>query len=301
MASNKVYQIVTDRIVQRIEEAIANGTELPWHRPWVASQACRNYKTRTCYTGINLILLEFGHSYLTWNQICDYKKQNPEIKLRKGSKAHIVVFFSFKKGVKDVIGKDGQIEQKEVDIPFLKYYKVFDSNDVENLPQHEEITQKTFSHSPIDEAEALLMDYVNREEGLKLIHNDGEGAWYSPLTDTISLPRQELFSSYEKYFATAMHECGHSTGAKNRLNRLKGSRFGDEAYSLEELVADMTQNFIFAELGIDSKDVYDNSVAYMRGWLTALKNNVHMIVTASSRAEKATNYILHGKAENISV
>ena len=291
MASNKVYQIVTDRIVQRIEEAIANGTELPWHRPWVASQACRNYKTRTCYTGINLILLEFGHSYLTWNQICDYKKQNPEIKLRKGSKAHIVVFFSFKKGVKDVVGKDGQIEQKEIDVPFLRYYNVYDSLDVENLPPLDD--EQTFEHTPIEEAEQMLMDYINREETLTLEHNNGEAAFYSPSKDLISLPRKELFPTYEKYFATAAHECVHSTGAQNRLNRLKKTaHFGDENYSLEELVADMGQNFLFAELGIDSTDVSDNSIAYMKGWLKALKDDVRMVVTAASRATKAVDYIL---------
>ncbi len=295
-----VYQIVTDRIVEQIEDAIKNGSNLPWQKPWSALEAPRNYVSKKTYRGVNLFLLDMGHSYLSWSQICDLQKHNREIKLKKGSKSKIVVFFSFNKHTKDVINENGLVEQKEVSIPFLRYYNVYDSNDVENLPPLATDEQKTYTHTPIEEAECIFLDYIDREK-IQLEYNNGESAYYSPARDLISLPRQELFSTYEKFFATAMHECGHSTGAKNRLNRLKGSRFGDEAYSLEELVADMTQNFIFAELGIDSKDVYDNSVAYMRGWLTALKNNVHMIVTASSRAEKATNYILHGKAENISV
>ena len=295
-----VYQIVTDRIVEQIEDAIKNGTNLPWQKPWSALEAPRNYVSQKIYRGVNLFLLDMGHTYLSWSQICDLQKHNRDIKLKKGSKSKIVVFFSFNKHTKDVINENGLIEQKEVSIPFLRYYNVYDSNDVENLPPLATDEQKTYTHTPIEEAECIFLDYIDREN-IQLEYNNGESAYYSPARDLISLPRQELFSTYEKFFATAMHECGHSTGAKNRLNRLKGSRFGDEAYSLEELVADMTQNFIFAELGIDSKDVYDNSVAYMRGWLTALKNNVHMIVTASSRAEKATNYILHGKAENISV
>ncbi|MBQ8552398.1 MAG: DUF1738 domain-containing protein [Clostridia bacterium] len=294
MASNRVYEIVTDRIVQRIEEAIASGTELPWHKPWVASQTPRNYKTRIPYRGINIYLLEFGHSYLTWNQLCDLQKQNPEIRLKKGSKAQIVVFFSFKKGVKDVVGKDGQVEQKEVDIPFLRYYNVYDSLDVENLPPLED--EQTFEHTPIEAAEQILMDYIEREEGLTLEYNDGQAAYYSPTLDLISLPRRELFPTYARFFATAAHESVHSTGAKHRLNRIKQTaHFGDESYSREELIADMGQNFLFAELGIDSTDVADNSIAYMRGWLKALKDDVRMIVTAASAASKAVDYILGRK------
>ena len=293
-----VYQIVTDRIVEQIEDAIKNGTNLPWQKPWSALEAPRNYVSQKTYRGVNLFLLDMGHTYLSWSQICDLQKHNREIKLKKGSKSKIVVFFSFKTHQKDVVNENGHIEQKEVSIPFLRYYNVYDSNDVENLPPLT-TEQKTYSHITLRDAETVLENYIEREDSLNLIYNDGEGAWYSPCTDTISLPRKELFSSYEKFFATAMHECAHSTGAKKRLNRLKGSRFGDEAYSLEELTADMTQNFIFAELGINSSEVYDNSIAYMKGWLSALKNNVQMIVSASSRAEKATNYILNGKSEEI--
>ena len=295
MASNRVYEIVTDRIVQRIEEAIANGTELPWHKPWVASQTPRNYKTRIPYRGINIYLLEFGHSYLTWNQLCDLQKQNPEIKLKKGSKAQIVVFFSFKKGVKDVVGKDGQVEQKEVDIPFLRYYNVYDSLDVENLPPLED--EQTYEHDPIEAAERVLTDYIARES-INLVWNDGEAAYYSPAKDLISLPRKELFSSYEKFFATAMHECAHSTGAKNRLNRLKNSHFGDEAYSREELVSEITQNLIFSELALDNSEVADNSIAYLKGWLEKIRNgDVRTITIAAAQAQKAADFILGRKSE----
>ena len=291
MASNKVYEIVTERVVQRIEEAIANGTHLPWERPWVGCSCPKNYFSQTEYRGVNLCLLDFGHSYLTWNQLCELQKTNRDVKLRKGSKAQIVVYFSFKKGTKDVLGKDGLVEQREVDIPFLRYYHVYDSLDVENLPPLED--EQTFEHVPIDEAEQILMDYINREESLRLEYNNGESAFYSPAVDLISLPRKELFPTYEKYFATAAHECVHSTGAQHRLNRLtRGCRFGDEAYSLEELVADMGVNFLFGELGIDCSDVSDNSIAYMQGWLDALRNDVRMIVKAAGRATKAVDYIM---------
>lgn len=40
---------------------------------------------------------------------------------------------------------------------------------------------------------------------------------------------------------------------------------------------------------------FDNSVAYINGWLRALENDTRMIVWAASRAEKAARYILNKK------
>jgi antirestriction protein ArdC len=42
----------------------------------------------------------------------------------------------------------------------------------------------------------------------------------------------------------------HATGAKHRLDRQMGKRFGDSAYAAEELVAEIGSAFLCAELGI---------------------------------------------------
>ena len=47
-----------------------------------------------------------------------------------------------------------------------------------------------------------------------------------------------------------------------------------------------------AQCGIDNTEAADNSIAYLSGWLSALRNDVKLIVTASSRAQKAVDYIL---------
>ena len=43
----------------------------------------------------------------------------------------------------------------------------------------------------------------------------------------------------EAYYAVLVHELTHWTGAKHRLDRQMGKRFGDSAYAAEELVAEM--------------------------------------------------------------
>ena len=45
-------------------------------------------------------------------------------------------------------------------------------------------------------------------------------------------------------------------------------------------------------IGIESSKSFRNSAAYIQNWLSVLKNDVKFIVSASSKAEKAVNYIL---------
>ena len=87
----------------------------------------------------------------------------------------------------------------------------------------------------------------------------------------------------------------HSSGSKNRLNRLETSNlaaFGSETYSKEELVAEIGSASILNYLGIETTGTFNNSAAYIESWLQVLRNDNKFIVSASSKAEKAVNYIL---------
>jgi antirestriction protein ArdC len=50
-----------------------------------------------------------------------------------------------------------------------------------------------------------------------LIQHDGNRAFYSPARDTIQLPPFEAPRDKESYYATALHEATHWSGAKHRL------------------------------------------------------------------------------------
>jgi antirestriction protein ArdC len=111
----------------------------------------------------------------------------------------------------------------------------------------------------------------------------------------VNLPRPETFETPENYYAVAFHELTHSTGHESRLNRagVAGSRlaaFGSADYSREELVAKMGSAFLCAEAGIES--TLDNSAAYLKGWLGALKGDARLIVTAASAAQRAADFLL---------
>ena len=288
--ANKVYEIVTQKIIEKIETAIQTGERLPWQKPWSANSIPVNHMTLRPYRGVNLWLLESGE-YLTWSQLCDLQKHSPELKLRKGAKSHMVVFFSFKDSTKDTVNPtSGQVEQKEVKIPFLRYYKVFSISDVEGLTPRRETVH--FDHSPIEEAETVVTGYVERE-GLTLRFTDGDRACYRPLLDEVSLPAKEQFHNLAEYYSTLFHELTHSTGHSSRLNRLKSPAFfGDELYSKEELVAEMGAAMLCGHCGIDNSEATNNSVAYLQSWLKALQNDVTLIVSASAKAQRAVDFLL---------
>ncbi len=55
------------------------------------------------------------------------------------------------------------------------------------------------------QAERIIAAMPNPPE----IQHAGSKAFYSPITDRITLPPRELFASAEEYYATALHETVH--------------------------------------------------------------------------------------------
>lgn len=91
------------------------------------------------------------------------------------------------------------------------------------------------------------------------------------------------------YYGTLAHELTHWTGAAQRLDRF--SRFNDrKAYAFEELVAEIGNCMLCAQLGLEP--AFDQSAAYVEGWLKALKEDNRAIFRAASKAQKAVDYIM---------
>lgn len=78
-----------------------------------------------------------------------------------------------------------------------------------------------------------------------------------------------------------------------------GNGFGSELYSREELVAEIGASGMLSFLGIETPKTFTNSAAYIQSWLKVLHDDVKMIVSASSKAEKAIDFILNGKAAEV--
>lgn len=280
---SKVYEIVQTKIIQAIEEAIENGGTAPWRKPWKGGIP-RNYITKKPYRGINLMLLA-GGQYLTFNQIKDLQKKNPEIKLKKGSKSDMVVYWGF---VEKKSENDNEEDEK---YGFLKYYRVFHSSNVEGLKIDEEVFN--FDNVLNEQCEELVSAYQEEVE-INVLFGSNR-AFYSPSNDKIVVPAINQYPNVSEYYATLFHEMIHSTGHITRLNRFDGSDstiFGSKSYSKEELVAEIGANMLLAMFGMEDESQQENSIAYLYGWLTKIKKDPKFIVQAAQRAQKACDYIL---------
>ena len=276
----KVYEIITDRIMKKLEE----GT-VPWRMPWNASAGHpKNFVSRKEYWGINVFLTgSQGYESPYWLTFKQAKELGGYVK--EGAKGTPIVYCdTFKK---EVVGKDGEVEERE--LSFLRYYTVFNVAQVDGIEvPASDVAERPFS--PIHECERIVADMPFPPA----IKTGSDRAFYRSSEDTVYMPRAELFVSDEEYYSTLFHEIVHATGHKTRLNRRPSTErrsFGDEAYSKEELVAEMGASFLSAIAGIEPATL-DNSAAYIQGWLKALRDDRKLVILAAAAAQRATDYIL---------
>lgn len=279
------YEMVTERIIEKLEQ----GT-IPWRKPWsgVANYAISH--NGNVYSILNQMLLDCEGEWITFNAA---KKAGGSIK--KGAKSKVVVFWNMiATDRKDnegnvMLGEDGKPLKKM--IPMLKTYNVFDvNNQCENVKPIRKIEELNENIDPIANADELIASYIERS-GVKLTEKLTNQAYYMPSADSVNVPDKKQYKNVNEFYSTVFHELVHSTGAKNRLNRFQSGGFGSEAYSQEELVAEIGTAMILNILGIEVESTFENSAAYIQGWLSKLRNDSKLIVTAATRAEKAVKLI----------
>ncbi len=269
-----IYAAVTDRIIAEMEKGI-----IPWQKPWMASSAAISHTTGKPYSLLNQMLLGRAGEYATYKQI-----QQAGGWVRKGEKASICVFW---KWIEKEDEETGEVKQ----IPFLRYYNVFHLDQCENIKPKWAVKLPQTASADIA-AETIIADYVKRE-GVGLEHQEGDRAFYRPSTDTITLPLLKQFRETAEYYGTAFHEMVHSTGHTKRLNRLDATAFfGSEAYSKEELVAEIGAAALVNHAGLETAKSFRNNAAYVQSWLQALKDDKRFIVSAAGKADKAVALIL---------
>jgi antirestriction protein ArdC len=282
----KTYDIINRRIMELLE-----GGTVPWRKTWnAASNSPKNMVSKKDYRGINVFLLAcmpYSSPYwMTYKQVSDKGGH-----VRKGEKSTIVIFWKWL-DKKDAGGDDADTVAVNGKIPMLRYYNVFNMEQVEGI-ELPPATETINTFTPIETAQQVIAGMPYRPE----IKHGGNSASYSPMLDYVKLPVPEAFDSPEEYYSTAFHELSHATGHASRVGRkgiLEPSYFGSHEYSKEELVAEMGTAFLCGHAGIEQGTIV-NSVAYIRGWLKALKNDKMLLVHAAAQAQKSADFILNRK------
>ena len=278
--SKSVYEIVTERIISEMEKGV-----IPWHKPWKGGMSKFNRVSKKGYSWLNSMMLPYEGEYASLKQWDELGGT-----VRAGEKGFMVTYWKWLEkpsGLKDKDGNDIMTK-----IPFLRYYTVFHISQVDGVEPLPEGTIK--ANMEIESAEDIVYTYFFREP-CTLHVEPSDRAYYMPSADEVHVPELKQFTCSEEYYSTLFHEMTHSTGHESRLNRhSKTAFFGNEDYSKEELVAEMGSAMLCSVASLDDKKTFKNSVAYLQNWLSVLRNDPKMIVSASSKAEKAVEYILHG-------
>ncbi|ARR52347.1 antirestriction protein ArdC [Rhizorhabdus wittichii DC-6] len=272
---------ITLAIIAKLEEGVR-----PWIRPWRSDRS--NGRPRRAngepYRGINSLWL--GHLadalgygsdiWMTYRQAQELGGQ-----VRKGERSQIVFFYKSYPQAKPNAADD-EIETRRV----LRTYAVFSVDQIDGLPQRFAPVSSNAA-TPFDilpEAATLFID------GFPGAIRHGDRAFYHRGQDFIALPSIDLFQSRAHWAATLMHEAGHWTGHPSRLDRAFGRRFGDEAYAVEELCAELCASFLGADLGLPPQHL-DDHASYIDHWLKVLRMDSRALFNIAAKAEAAASYL----------
>ena len=297
-------QEIVETLIARMEAG-----DLPWHKPWanLGGVLPVNATTNREYTGVfnPLILMMSSASFGGDNRWSGFgqwgKSANP---VRKGEHGVSIYFPNFSC---NVCGCEAPPwfksckNKHDLTVAGARGVRGFQSCTVFNNQQ---------TVKPLPTVEVAQVDpsvgyaqaaAVVKGCGAKVSHG-GNRAFYDKREDSITLPHPGSFKDPALYWATALHEHMHWTGAAARLNRegvaVLGGHFGSNVYAFEELVAEMGAAFLCMKLGVKHDTLMDNHAAYLQSWVKGLKDDPKALMKAASLASKGMNFIL--KADDAS-
>jgi antirestriction protein ArdC len=312
-------------VAQKIIEAMKLGNT-PWQKPWSASaMKPRNGVTDNEYRGINRVLLGLaGQAWSDSRWLTFQQAAANGWMVRKGEKGQMIVKVVDLQdpGRSGRAGQDGtssgaggsdsnsagenaqEAGQGDSRNRFaLKRYFVFNAQQVEGMPPLPEATGLP-AFDPVERAENVIKA-LKEMTGLLVVHG-GNTACYVPATDEVRLPHKRAFSSQYGYFSVALHECAHSTLSEKRLDRKEalGKRWGDEAYSAEELRAEICSAILAAETGVPMSQDADHigqHASYLNSWIKVIGNDPMAIFSAAKDADRMASYMLGLAQENVAM
>jgi antirestriction protein ArdC len=174
---------------------------------------------------------------------------------------------------------------------FLKYYRVFNVDDILDVVFDIPELQPGNDNYAIELCDAIIENMPNRPE----IRHKENKAYYHPVYYFINMPPIEHFRSSELYWHVLNREVIHAVGHPKRLNRFEGNEISAfiSNFSKEELIAEIGAAFLNNHAGNLNDETLQDSTAYIQGWLKQLRNDKKFIIEASAKAQKAVDYILN--------
>ena len=289
----KIAPMFTELLIKKIE-----CLKTDWQKPWITSleQGLPRNIRGTLYNGGNVLMLLFYTEFmkftlpvfLTFNQA-----KEEDLSVSKGARSFPVYYWIKYEEYRKLPATE---QENYKVIPQMKYYNVFNIDQTDfagKYPERYERMKKgeqpeDYSDRMIYEALDELVYLQNWYCPIKVQYSDS--AYYSPSSDHIVCPQREQFPQGAEFYGTLLHEMAHSTGSPQRLNRTFGCFFGDALYAREELVAELTAALCGAFFGYATAP-QENNAAYLKHWLTKLREEPAFLVEILGDVNKAAKMI----------
>lgn len=278
--SAKLYQTIATNILDTLKTGVR-----PWEQCYSVSQHHFPIRiTGHAYRGINrlsLLIAMQQNSYTSplWMTFNQAKQLGASI--RKGEKSTLSLFF---KPLEFQDQENDEIQQAWI----ARANRVFNADQITNLPEellHRLTPPATkYDNTPLERAETFI-----RNIPATCQQRDGTPA-FAPGRDLVYMPSIQQFKTSEHYYATYLHELGHWTGHRDRLNRSSLVNHDKDNYYREELCAELTASFLCPELGIEPL-IDDEHAPYLQHYIQLLEHEPRAFIHACSQAEKAADYL----------
>ena len=287
------------------------------------NSAVTNYKTGHQYKNGNFIFLLFASMFKGFStlQFMTFKQGlSLGYLVNKGSEGLPVYYYSFS-FYKMINGQRKNLpespyntwttaqlsEAKIIKVPFIKIHHVFNVAQFTHVSTGENL-QTVINKNLLDVTEGKGNINSNPERILEPCENllssweckinlvpGSDRCFYSPAEDIIQLTDRPQFINNEYFYATLLHEVTHSTGHDVRTGRIKkfneSYKNHNEAYAIEELVAEISSAFIMASNNFAPERQKINSAIYLQGWKESLKEDKDLAFKVCAEAYKAISYI----------
>ncbi len=299
MSTNENTATSTPNVYQRVTSAIVNAIEAgagTYRMPWVIRQdkgfSPVSISSAKPYRGINVLVLwsqaqSKGYDSSLWGTYRQWAELGAQV--RKGERGSPVVYWG-------TLGQDAGDDADTSNRPrlFAKGYTVFNADQVDGLRMPKRFEPKLSHNARIARAEAFFAPLAQIRDG-------GNRAFYRPdKPEAVYMPGFDQFPEAHGYYSTLAHETTHWTSHESRCNRELGKRFGDDAYAIEELIAELGSAFTMAHLELETTPRLDHA-QYIASWLRVLKADARAIFTAASKAQQAADYLIKRAGELASV
>jgi antirestriction protein ArdC len=290
MRADELIEQVTNDMIAAIETG-ADTWQMPWHT--IATTAQPHSIDHRPYRGLNAVVLSLtaaanGWPTGTWATYNGWQRHGAQV--RRGERCTHVLLWKPARPVTEHDRPTSEADDTDTSAAprgrlVSRVFAVFAAEQVDgaNLPTVDS-DQKRDTPERIAAADTYFAS-IGAD-----VTVGGNRACYIPADDRIHVPDLSQFEQPALFYSTTCHEHIHWTAHPTRLARDLSGRFGDDAYAVEELIAELGAAFWCAQAALTPAARTDHA-NYLAHWVRVLREQPRVLLTVAARAQAALDYL----------